>query len=166
MFFAKASVSLMILDLGHFAPALAQGYDTLCKIDDDTYVYWNRLIQVGLQGDYSGHITGESVKGFIHGHVVNGFTYWLSKQSMEILAHAPIHIWAEDRWASDVLHKHRVTPVHNRGYYLAPSTRTNQWITEEDLSERRKMALTIHSMSPAQMRSEYVYNHNCAQQVP
>jgi hypothetical protein len=131
--------------------ALEREYDTLCKIDDDVFAYWDRLIAVGLEGDYSGRLPVDD------GFSVNcpGFTYWLSKRSMEILAAAPVHIWAEDRWVGEVLKKHHITPVRQNLYHLAKWTRTCQWITDEELKAVCNNVLSIHAMSPDQMRRHY-----------
>jgi hypothetical protein len=126
--------------------ALEHGYDSLCKVDDDVFVYWDRFIKVGLEGDYS---------GLMNGHAANGFTYWLSKRSMEILAKSQVNNWCEDQWAGTTLDSNHIKGIRQEGYYLCPSTQTNQWITEETLSEKCDTVLSIHALSPQQMRDHY-----------
>jgi len=133
---------------------LSHGYDRLLKIDDDVYAYWDRLMEEGLVGDYSG---GGGPR--FHGSVYcAGFTYWLSRHAMEILQGSPAGEWAEDRWVGETLFKRGIYCNFDDRYYVAPFTKTNQLITDEELY-KPNAHLTIHSLSPNQMRWYYKFIH-------
>jgi hypothetical protein len=145
--------------------ALANGYDKLVKIDDDMYVYYDRLMANVPTEDYVGSSTGpvRTPTGVNPGNAewwkktaiyCSGCTYWLSKKAMEVLATAPAGCWAEDRWCGETLFRNKIFSTINNRYYIAPHTRTCQYITDEELYKPNNY-LTIHSLSPDQMRRYY-----------
>jgi hypothetical protein len=125
--------------------ALYNGYDNLLKIDDDVYAYWGRLMQNVPEADYVGGGRGPFVAGP---------SYWLSHRALRTLASGRANSWAEDAWVGMVLANENINPVLDSRYYIAPFTRTNQYITDEELSQPHDH-LTIHSLTPEQMRREH-----------
>ena len=141
--------------------ALDADYDYLLKIDDDCWVYWDRLMQNIPTADYVGSSTGpvpvpNADKTWWRGrgrltNYCSGMAYWLSKKSLQVLAQSAPGCWAEDRWAGESLYRNGIFGEIDGRYYIAPHTRTNQYITDEELAQPNSH-LVIHSLTPAQMR--------------
>ena len=131
---------------------LDNGYDYLLKIDDDVFVYWDRLLQNIPTGDYVGG--GPFGSTVIPDCYCSGMTYWLSRRAMESLMSSPGKCWAEDRWCGEALIRKGIRATFDLRYYIAPPTRTCQYISDEAL-EKSNDYITIHSMSPDQMRRYY-----------
>ena len=129
--------------------ALNNGYDYLLKVDDDVFVYWDRL-DLQPTADYIG---GGPNTGF-----ASGFTYWLSAEAMRFLIASPCSRWQEDVWVGCVMENNHVPLTKDARYFCAPTTRTNQYISDEGLVNPNNF-LTIHSLSPEQMRTYYAKGH-------
>lgn len=125
--------------------ALDKGYDRIVKVDDDVYVYWDRLMANAPEDAWVG---GGSP------NAIAGPCYWLRKSSLQILNANSAPHWAEDAWVGTVLLNNNVTPRFDSRYYIAPQTKTCQYISDEELSKSNDY-LTIHSLSPAQMVKLY-----------
>ena len=125
--------------------ALETGHDRLLKIDDDTWAYWDRLKKIVLSDDYVGG--GPS-------NFAAGFTYWLSAKAMNLLVNTSCYQWQEDFWVGRVLESHGVKFVKDPRYFVAPTTKNCQYISDEELAKPNNY-LTIHSLSPDQMRRLY-----------
>jgi hypothetical protein len=95
--------------------AVANGYQKVCKLDDDTLVMPERMLASIPEQDYAGYLNGTPPKPWC-----SGFCYWLSEKAMKIVAEAPIppEEWAEDRWVGGVLHGHGIKPHWDRRYCL------------------------------------------------
>ncbi len=130
--------------------ALDNGYDYICKVDDDVYVYYDRLMANVPTADYVGSDRGEPLDG-LKADFCPGFTYWLSRRAMELLAKSPAGTWAEDRWIGEALKKQQIRCAFDRRYHLVKPTRTNPYISDGEL-ENSNDFLTIHALSPDQMR--------------
>ena len=124
--------------------ALDCGYDYVLKIDDDVFVYWDRL-NLNPTADY----IGGGPSGF-----AAGCAYWLSKQAMQLLVQQPCFRWQEDYWVGCVMEMNHVPFTKDARYYIAPTTQKNQYISDEALSKPNDY-LSIHSLSPNQMRQHY-----------
>jgi hypothetical protein len=124
--------------------ALDNGYDYVLKIDDDVFVYWERL-NLQPTADY----IGGGPNSF-----ASGFTYWLSAKAMRLLVASPCFRWQEDYWVGSVMENNRIPLVKDTRYFCAPTTQTNQYISDEALSKPNEY-LSIHSLSPEQMRTYY-----------
>lgn len=136
--------------------ALDYGYDRLIKVDDDVWVYWNRLKENIPTADYVG--TGPS-------NFAAGFTYSLSKRAMEIVVKSPDGVFAEDRWAGESLRRAGIYLTREPRFHLVKPTRVNQYISDEDLLKPNDY-LTIHSLSPTQMRRLYCHTRDASPAVP
>lgn len=68
------------------AYALANGYDWLCKVDDDVYVQPDRLLRscFEVMGDYIGRKRGPS--GLRPAPYASGFCTWLSQRAMQVVS--------------------------------------------------------------------------------
>ena len=130
--------------------ALDTGHDRLLKIDDDTWAYWDRLKKIVPSDDYVGG--GPS-------NFAAGFTYWLSAKAMNLLVNTSCYQWQEDFWVGRVLESHGVKFVKDPRYFVAPTTKENQYILDEELAKSNNY-LTIHALSPDQMRKVYKEKQN------
>src|ERR1700676_3278116 len=105
--------------------ALENGYSYLWKIDDDVYLRPERLLADFRNLDYVGRLRGCS--GGSPGPYCSGFTYGLSKKSLELLA--PLD-WAmnddfsEDRWTGNKLLSLGISP-HNESQFVVQSSKAN-----------------------------------------
>jgi hypothetical protein len=133
--------------------ALDNGYDYVCKVDDDVYVYYDRLMANAPTADYVGSDRGESLVG-LKADFCPGFTYWLSRRAMELLDKSPAGTWAEDRWIGEALKKQQIRCAFDNRYHLVRPTRTNPYISDGELEQTNNF-LTIHALSPDQMRRHY-----------
>ena len=131
--------------------ALDNGYDQLLKIDDDVFVYWDRLLANAPTNDYHG---GGPFGGQPFGSYCSGAIYWLSRRAMEIVVSAPVVSWAEDRHVGEVMKRAGMNPTFDFRYYIAPPTKRNQYISDEALAQPNDY-ITIHALHPDQMRRLY-----------
>ncbi|MGA2885767.1 MAG: hypothetical protein ABSE80_11500 [Halobacteriota archaeon] len=136
--------------------ALDRGYDRIFKCDDDVFVYYDRLMANVPTADYVGSGRGWSVESSkqFRTDFCPGFTYWLSKRSMETLLQCPAGCWAEDRWVGESLKRKGIHLTTDHRYHLVKPTKTNQYISDGELGKSNNY-LTIHSLSPDQMRRLY-----------
>jgi hypothetical protein len=123
--------------------ALDQGYDALVKVDDDTFVLWDRFMANLPTSDY----VGGGPSGF-----AAGCFYWLSRRAMEVVVQQPCFRWQEDFWVGCCLENAKIPLVKDPRYYIAPSTQTCQYIADADLYKPHQY-ISIHSLSPEQMRA-------------
>lgn len=144
---------------------LDHGYEQLVKIDDDCYVYWDRLAGNLPTGDYVGSGRGFAVKenfSTFRADFAPGFTYSLSRKAMEILLASPAGpAWAEDRWVGESLRRKGIPLTVEDRFHLVRPTRTNQYINDDDLLTPNDW-LTFHSASPSQMFRLYNHTHGIA----
>ena len=147
--------------------ALDRDYEYLLKVDDDVFVYWNRLLANMPTADYVGSSRGFAIweandpPAFISDWAP-GFTYGLTRRSMECLLDSPMKSWAEDRWVGESLRWGKIPLTVENRFHLVKPTRASQYISEEELG-RPNDYLTIHSLSPDQMRRHYDNNHRAVQ---
>jgi hypothetical protein len=146
--------------------ALAKDYDYLLKIDDDVYAYWKRIMQNVPTADYVGSSTGPvpvpdpTAVVWWKSRTANtttycsGMAYWLSKHALKVLSESAPGCWAEDRWAGESLYRKGIYGEIDGRYYIAPRTRTNQYITDAELAKPNDF-LVIHSLTPDQMRRHW-----------
>lgn len=92
--------------------ARENGYTRLCKADDDTFMYVDRL----LASDYEKHAWIGRYNG--GNFVAGGPAYWLDEAAINAVADAPISRshWAEDIWVSGALLEKGFTPHFDERY--------------------------------------------------
>lgn len=137
--------------------ALDNGYDYICKVDDDVYVYYDRLMANVPTTDYTGRSHGREF--------APGFTYWLSRTSMEALVKSRVSCWAEDRWVGETLRRHQIFCTNDDRYHLVMPTKKNQCISEFELFKPNDW-LTVHALSPDQMRRLYEHDNHSPLSLP
>lgn len=90
--------------------ALRLGFSHIFKCDTDTYVDIDRLMHSGFERyDFTGGPAGNT-------SVAGGGGYWISRQSAQFLANAPITYWAEDGWVNGTLRGHGISLHADRRY--------------------------------------------------
>jgi hypothetical protein len=89
--------------------ALRAGYDEITKVDDDVFLYVDRLLANPSSVDYRGFEIESDIK------YASGTCYQLSRRAMEMVARAPIPEgeWREDRWTGRVLLDNGIPVVHD-----------------------------------------------------
>lgn len=123
--------------------ALDNGYDAITKVDDDVYLHWDRFMANLPTSDY----VGGGPSGF-----AAGCFYWLTRRAMEVVVSQPCFRWQEDFWVGCCMENARIPLVKDARYYIAPSTQTCQYISDEALYKPHEF-ISIHSLSPEQMRA-------------
>jgi glycosyltransferase involved in cell wall biosynthesis len=94
---------------------LDNGYEFVCKVDDDVFVEVPRLVTAGWQKhDYTGRANHAGNPPW-----ASGACYWLSKRAMQIIADAPLTSdTAEDRWVGSTLYQHGIHVNNDLRYSL------------------------------------------------
>jgi len=98
--------------------AVAHGFQSVFKCDDDCFVFPNRLLDLKPKAEYGGNVMEP-------GAWCSGFGYWLGRDALEYLAAAPRPFLAlrEDRWVGGVLASKGIRPVQVLG--IEPSNKPN-----------------------------------------
>ena len=132
--------------------ALDQGYDRVFKIDDDCYLWYDRLMHNIPNSDYIGSGRGWNVETAKRFPTIfaPGFSVWYSKKAMDVLVKAPAGVYAEDRWSGEALYNAGIHLTTDFRYHLCRPTKTNQWVSDSELYKPNDW-LSVHSMSPQQM---------------
>lgn len=91
-------------------------YDFVLKIDDDVYIYPDRVLQGYEQHKYVGHPNGWIAPAHPKGYM-SGFAYWLCPDAVKAVADGELDkkIPHEDRWVGGVLFKAGLNK--DGGYY-------------------------------------------------
>ena len=132
--------------------AQENGYDRLLKIDDDVFVYCDRLIANEPTTEYVG---GGPFGDNVFSKYVSGAVEWFGPRAMEILTtKGASGCWAEDRWAGETLCRNGIKATIDTRYHIVPPTRRNQYISDEELAKPNNY-ISIHSLTPAQMRKHW-----------
>lgn len=120
-----------------FQWALDQGYDYVLKVDDDVFVYVDRLLKEFEEVDY---------KGASGGDFISGAAYWISRRAMQIIVDTPWpkEEWAEDRWVGKTLGKHGILPLNDDRFQVCHCDVCLKKFSEES-------RITLHTNGPELM---------------
>lgn len=121
--------------------ALANDYDQVLKIDDDTFCYVSRLLQNLDESDYRGFDTGHADV-----HFASGAAYWLSRKAMQLIADAepdPVE-WHEDRQVGIILAKYGISLTHDPRFQSCHCDVCSEKYPES-------MRITSHTPKPERM---------------
>lgn len=132
---------------GIFQYALNNGYDYVLRVDDDTFVYPERLIV----GEYSNWSTVD-YSGAGNGVFHPGGCLFVSRRAMELALSSPITNYADDVWLGAVMSENRI-PVHEIAS-VHNLFGDNYNVVPEELPIERLSA--FHSCKPAAMEKLYV----------
>ncbi len=128
--------------------ALENGYEYLCKMDDDTYIRLERLMASGFEGkDYVGRLRGPS--GFFPYCYNSGFTYILSRKAMKILVDNEPVDTAEDRSVGNVLGAAGIAATPDYRFVVIKSTRNAKSGTEGP--RKGNNIISCGELDPAEM---------------
>lgn len=126
------------------------GYDYLYKGDDDTFVYVDRLMASGFEGnDYLGY--SYPAQG---NYISGGPGYWLSRKSMQLLSGTPVQGWAEDKWVGETLRARGIFPVRDCRYLPGFSP---HWVNLPKLPARHAY-ISFHAVKPEDMKELHAKN--------
>lgn len=97
--------------------ALDSGFDWLLRVDDDAYVYPDRLLSSCFEAhDYSGY-TIDYPKHLEWARYCSGAGFTLSRKAMQIIGDALVDHPADDLWTGRVLHRAGI-PCHRDTRFL------------------------------------------------
>lgn len=132
--------------------ALDNGYQHMFKVDDDVYVFPDRLLKSGYdKHDFIGSYRGPSGE-YPSGYPSGGPGYWLSARAMKVVADSkPNGDWAEDRFVGNVLHAAGIS-CHNDHRYRILMTGMN-WLWDEGASS----IITLCCHPPANIDVEKIH---------
>jgi GT2 family glycosyltransferase len=109
--------------------ALKNGYDYLCKVDDDVYLRPERILTSDFEGkDYIGRLRGPS--GKFSAPYCSGFTYILSRKAMEIIVGSVPTDNAEDRFIGNTLYAAGIVATPDYRFVVIKSNRNANSGTE------------------------------------
>lgn len=124
-----------------FRWCLENGYDFAGKLDDDVFVYIDKLLKEFSPKDY---------QGYSNGWFVSGAFYWISKRAMQYVVDEPWlpEQWAEDQYTGKTLGKYRILPEHDERFQVCYC---DVCLTKYPKDSR----LTQHTHKPEQMFELY-----------
>lgn len=123
------------------------GYTDLLVLDDDTFIYPDRIVKSPSLGvAYAG--AGAFPEQAFH----PGSAFFLNRDSMNLIANARVGHWADDLWVGTVMQKNRVPMTTEKSFF----TRFGKeyLISPYELPVDHKYA-ALHSCTPETMRILY-----------
>jgi hypothetical protein len=122
--------------------ALCHDYDYMLKVDDDTYVWVDRVLkELDIPFDYAGYMGGAKM------YASGGPGYWLSRKAMAcIAANATPHTWAEDVIVGETLRRFGIHGKYLTGHQCGVA---DHWF---DISRVNDTMTTAHAVTPENMR--------------
>lgn len=136
--------------------ARENGYEKVCKTDDDCYGVLDRIVKsVPREGvHYSGRVRGPS--GNKPAPYCSGFGYWLDSAAMKIIAEAK---WdydiAEDRWVANELFKNQILPEPDYRFTVVNSKR-NAISGREGPRHNNGIVMSCEYETPEMMRGAHL----------
>jgi hypothetical protein len=102
--------------------ASAQGYDYVCKLDDDVVIKPSQFLNTGFQNyEFSGH--RNDIREF---PVPFGFCYWMNRQAMQLVASAELPNNNNDEaWVTKTLSKAFIKLHHEPRYVMYTGQRAD-----------------------------------------
>ncbi len=112
--------------------AVDNGYDSVFKCDDDTFVFSERLLNALPTTLYEGRVNHTNTQWTPRGWC-SGFAYWLSGEALKIIANAPEPIHkAEDVWVGMILSQHNISPRIQPGFIVLSMMDYQYWYQYRD----------------------------------
>jgi galactosyltransferase len=137
--------------------AVANGYDRIIKVDDDTYIHWDRFRTRPLLSDpdieYSGTCWAWDTPGYAYGGC-----YVLAGKMLQAVANAEIkeHITVEDAWVGGVAINNGIRFVNDKSiFYGHVHPHTNVQYVENSLLRDGHDYSVLNPLDYAQMVFEY-----------
>ena len=126
--------------------AWLEGYDWAFFVDTDTYVRVDRLLASDYKKyDYSGYVLDTLAIPYC-----SGPHYWLSRVSMDVLAHAdwaahavPGYVTCEDVMVGSVLRAHAILPHHDPRYAPFDPVLPGNDLISQHLSSRKAFEIPM-----------------------
>jgi hypothetical protein len=132
--------------------ALDHGYDFLIRIDDDSYLYPERLLATDFYDyDYSGSNGGGQV------WYASGSSLCLSRKAMEIIVNTKVTHWADDVWIGHLLIEDHQIPLHIiDSFYIKYD---QEYIIKPEEIPLDHQYVMLHSCFPDVMKIFYERDH-------
>ena len=125
--------------------ALEHGYDYILRLDDDTFVYPERILATEwAEYDYSGAWNDSVV--FFH----PGGALFLSKKAMEIVVNTRVDHWADDAWLGKVMRNNHI-PTHEIVSIHLPFGQ--EYVCNPDKLAKDHPWSAVHSCTPTVMKT-------------
>lgn len=106
--------------------ALEKGYDAVCKVDDDVYVFPDRLVNTIPTSPYEGRVNYRSKMAPLGW--CSGFSYWIAGEALQKVANAGDPSYkAEDVWVGTVMSKNNIKAVAQHGFRVMSVVARDQW---------------------------------------
>jgi hypothetical protein len=124
-----------------FQWALDHHYDFCLKVDDDVFVWVDRLIRNYPSDDYRGFMLEAS-----EGKYASGTAYWLSRKAMEVVVKAEWNPadFAEDKYVGRTLAYNGINLAHDDGFQCCNCPGCMSRYSEEN-------RISLHTTSPEEM---------------
>ena len=136
--------------------AVDNGYDRVFKVDDDTFIYWDRFKTgpaFAEEVDYCGGGWEPYTYAF-------GGCYTLAGKMLHAVADAdiPAGTWGEDCWVGDVAKKNGIALTKDPSYlYGRVNPHTNIQVVEDEVLLADHSYSVVNPMSPEQMLRFYTH---------
>ena len=131
--------------------ALDHDYTHIYRVDNDSYVYMDRLLKSGFEDhDYTGYCLDYPYHLEMHGHryATGGAGFILNRRAMQIvIANEPTHP-AEDLWIGRLLHQHGIRCHRDTRYLPAHDL---HFIDLNQLPQEHPY-LALHALTPDSMK--------------
>jgi len=119
------------------------GYDHICKVDDDVFVHLDRLLANFEPVDYRGYECEGPT-----GKYASGTAYWISSRAAKLVAEAELDPkwWAEDATVGLILARNNISLVNDERYLCCSCEVCLKKYSQDSI-------ISIHTTRPEQMYS-------------